>query len=335
VRIRARAPGKVVVLGEYAVLAGAPALVLAIDRPVRVELEPSRDPQCHVATWAPQHEQRAFVPPAPSGTALVDLVLARDSAAAAVPPWSAVLDSRALFAGGHKLGIGSSAAALCAWTAAHECYRQRYGWPGPPSGLEALVALHRAFQSGRGSGLDVAASLTGGLIRYELGPGAAPRVSSVELPIGVGFAGIFAGNSASTADFVGRFEAWRRTKARSAARQIERLGTLASEGLVAAQASRLSGLLDAVAEYGRQLEGLGKAIGIEIVTPEHREIARAARQHGVTYKVSGAGGGDLGLALAADPAAMEAFQSAVVAKGYRVVDLIPDQQGLVVEEHAG
>jgi phosphomevalonate kinase len=30
--VHARAPGKVVVLGEYAVLDGAPALVLAVDR---------------------------------------------------------------------------------------------------------------------------------------------------------------------------------------------------------------------------------------------------------------------------------------------------------------
>ena len=35
-RVRATAPGKLVVLGEYAVLTGAPALVLAVDRQCQV-----------------------------------------------------------------------------------------------------------------------------------------------------------------------------------------------------------------------------------------------------------------------------------------------------------
>ena len=41
--IRARAPGKVVALGEYAVLEGAPALVLAVDRYAAATIAPSED----------------------------------------------------------------------------------------------------------------------------------------------------------------------------------------------------------------------------------------------------------------------------------------------------
>ena len=58
--------------------------------------------------------------------------------------------------------------------------------------------------------------------------------------------------------------------------------------------------LEAFAAYGRGLQELGEAIGAEIVTAEHREIGEEARRYGVAYKVSGAGGGDLGLACAAD-----------------------------------
>ncbi len=39
-RLEARAPGKLVALGEYAVLEGAPALVLAIDHYAVATLEP-------------------------------------------------------------------------------------------------------------------------------------------------------------------------------------------------------------------------------------------------------------------------------------------------------
>ncbi|MDF1702969.1 MAG: hypothetical protein P1V36_17615, partial [Planctomycetota bacterium] len=40
-RIEARAPAKLVLMGEYAVLEGAPAIVAAVNRLVRVELVPA------------------------------------------------------------------------------------------------------------------------------------------------------------------------------------------------------------------------------------------------------------------------------------------------------
>ena len=46
----ARAPGKLVALGEYAVLDGAPAVVLALDRYVEAAIEPSADGLCRLTT---------------------------------------------------------------------------------------------------------------------------------------------------------------------------------------------------------------------------------------------------------------------------------------------
>ena len=40
-RVKVSAPGKMVLLGEYAVLVGAPAAVTAVNRRARVELAPS------------------------------------------------------------------------------------------------------------------------------------------------------------------------------------------------------------------------------------------------------------------------------------------------------
>jgi hypothetical protein len=52
----------------------------------------------------------------------------------------------------------------------------------------------------------------------------------------------------------------------------------------------------------------------------------------VAYKVSGAGGGDLGIAAGVDPEHLAVFRAEVRRLGYHVVDLVPDEQGLVVEE---
>ena len=72
-------------------------------------------------------------------------------------------------------------------------------------------------------------------------------------------------------------------------------------------------------------------MGAEIVTAEHREIARHAKRFGVAYKVSGAGGGDLGVAFSADPEALAAFKEAAGEK-YGVVELRVDTTGLTLEE---
>ena len=60
-------------------------------------------------------------------------------------------------------------------------------------------------------------------------------------------------------------------------------------------------------------------------------IAGYAKRFGVVYKVSGAGGGDLGIALSTDPDALAAFKKAVRVQ-YRVVDFNLDTIGLSVEE---
>src|SRR5690606_3839688 len=139
----ARSPGKLVVLGEYAVLDGAEALVLAVDRYCRAELAPSAGAECRLEARAGTVDAPAFAPGRPSGWALVDLIAASGGPAGA---WSGLLDSTEFHAGSVKLGLGSSAAALCAWAAVWSAATaaRAGGTPGLP-GLESLVALHRRF----------------------------------------------------------------------------------------------------------------------------------------------------------------------------------------------
>ena len=68
------------------------------------------------------------------------------------------------------------------------------------------------------------------------------------------------------------------------------------------------------------------------VTARHREVLQIAERFGVAYKVSGAGGGDLGLAFSAEPEALDWFRGAVRERGFHVADFGLDRQGLVVEE---
>jgi phosphomevalonate kinase len=329
----ARAPGKLVALGEYAVLDGAPALVLALDRYAVVHIDASPDAACHLATRPPQSARATFAPGESSGAALLDLVTA---AAPAPLAWSASVDSTEFFAGSEKLGLGSSAAVLCAWAGAFVSFAKIRGHALPPPTLPGLIALHRAFQGGRGSGLDVAASLTGGAITFRLAADGAPQVGSVRVPNSVGFAGIFAGRSASTPAFVAHYRAWRQERPAQAAAMLRRLTEVAEAGCAAARGDDAAAFMASLADYGRGLQDLGEAIGAEVVTAEHRQIGEHARKFGVAYKVSGAGGGDLGLACSIDSEALAAFVQSVTNRGFRVIKVSLASQGLsVVERGSG
>jgi phosphomevalonate kinase len=326
----ASAPGKLVLLGEYAVLDGAAALVMACTRRCRAVIGPGAAGRCRLTTRMPDPESAEFAPDAPSGAALVDAVLADFGGALAWPGFTAELDSSAFFAGGFKLGLGSSAAALVAFAGA---LRAATGGGGPPP-LNALIACHRAFQGGAGSGIDVAAALTGGTVEFRLNPDGMPRIGSVSLPKSVGFAGIFAGGSASTPSLVGQYRRWADAGSANAAALLRRMFAVAEGGCAAVRESNDAAFVDAIDEYGRCLAELGREIGADLVTGPHRHIGDLAGEYGLAYKVSGAGGGDVRIACGLDDDALRAFVDRAGAEGYRVVPLTADDEGLRVEEHA-
>ena len=91
------APGKVFLMGEYAVLDGAPAVVAAVGR-------------FAVGQFIPGNESESpFVEEAVRAT-----LAGLGERAAALPAGSVLVDSSGFSAGGHKLGLGSSAAVTAA-----------------------------------------------------------------------------------------------------------------------------------------------------------------------------------------------------------------------------
>lgn len=327
--IRASAPGKVVLLGEYAVLDGAPALVMACDRRSVTELAAADGDRCRLTMHMPETVVSEFGSGEPTGSALVDELLVRSGFGPAWPAWRGSIDTSSFFAGRLKLGLGSSAAALVSFAGAWWAAAGR----GRPS-LETLIACHRAFQQGAGSGIDVAAALAGGVLEFRLDTRKEARIGSVRLPKSVGFAGVFAGGSASTPGLVGRYRQWVDSDARAGALR-ERLFEVAAEGCAAAKANDGGAFVAAIGEYGHCLARLGREIGAELVTEGHRAIGDLAGEFSLAYKVSGAGGGDVGIACGLEPDALRAFAGRAADRGFHVVPLRIDEHGLRVEEHAG
>ncbi len=325
----ATAPGNAVVLGEYAVLEGAPALVVAVNRRCRAQIGPSDDARCHLRSTTATEREFMFEPDRSSGAALVDRVVAGLPGGAG-SGWRGSLDSSRLFAGGKKLGLGSSAAALTAWSGAWMAWSGQGIATACARTLRTLVGLHRAYQGGAGSGLDIAASLYGGVIRFQLDANSELQVSTAKLPTGVVLTGVFVGSSASTRQHVARYRARAAASPAAAAARIEALSLVAQVGIASVEADDAGEFLRAIREYSDALEALGEWMGAATFTPEHRHIKMLAARFGVAYKVSGAGGGDLGLAFSADAEALARFRK-VAAERYDMIEIAVDPLGLTVE----
>jgi phosphomevalonate kinase len=212
-----------------------------------------------------------------------------------------------------------------AWTAA--------GKTGRP-GLSELIHCHREFQGGSGSGVDVAAAWSGGVVEFRLDSASEGQIGSVQLPKSVGFAGIFAGGSASTPGLVGRYRQWADSGSAQAIALRKRLIAVAEGGCAAVNEDDGMAFVAAIDEYGHCLQALGQAMGVDLVTAAHRQIGDLAGEMGLAYKVSGAGGGDVGIACGLDTDALRAFSDRASKSGFHVVPLNVDEQGLRVEEHA-
>ncbi|MFH1469423.1 MAG: hypothetical protein ABIO70_33870 [Pseudomonadota bacterium] len=256
------APGKLVLMGEYAVIDGGPALVTAVHRGVG----------CAVAPAA------GFEVLTPGDDRLARGAL---RAIGAPPARYRFFDLDPPGVAG-KPGFGGSAAAVVAAVIA-----------GGGQGPEAR-AIHQGLQGG-GSGVDVAASLRGGSLRFQAGEVTA--ITPVRPAV------VFSGASAATAPRVAAYRAWRGARSTFLARSAELVEAFASEPI------------QALAEAARLLAAMAGDAGIDYLTPALVRIQRLAVEHGGAAKPSGAGGGDCAVALFSDTASEEAFLARCAEEG--------------------
>jgi phosphomevalonate kinase len=288
-RVEVSAPGKLVLFGEYAVLFGAPAAVAAIDRRAVVTLRPYAGNGWEVA--APGLvSQPTRLEVGPDNTVrwddeelgrkafgLVDEVLRGVGESGSIdlvnlPPLAATLDTRAFFesAGGweSKLGLGSSAALTVALISALETWAAGGVPPEPaPDQLQRLVDLHRRVQGGAGSGIDVAASLLGGVIRFQLtGDGSVAGAVPLVLPENLRMVFVWTGRAASTGDFLKQLRARLEETPREVRPAIDELGVVSSHGVTAAADGNSKGFLATVDAFWEALDNLGTAIAMPILS---------------------------------------------------------------------
>ncbi|MGH8146174.1 MAG: mevalonate kinase family protein [Rhodanobacteraceae bacterium] len=337
-RIETSAPGKLVLLGEYAVLEGAPALVLAVDRRARITLTPVAGNAWQIVS--PTLDLEASLHLRDTGIAWTDTpppqldwlatLFAQIPFARALPPCRIELDSdcfHIVHANERvKLGLGSSAALTVALLGALHALA---GQPAPT--LAECVGIHRAIQHGRGSGIDIAASLHGGLACFRLDADRAPRRDALAWPAGLHWCCVFSGKPASTEAMLATVAAWREREPTDYTRRMNELATISSRGVDAVALHDAAALLSDLHDYAIALARLGEASGADIVSRAHRELGTIATQYGCVYKSCGAGGGDAGITFAVEDRRLREFAARAAQAGFPVIGLGTDPRGLHVD----
>jgi phosphomevalonate kinase len=311
----ATAPGKVMIAGEYAVLDGGLAVVAAVDRRARATLAAAPVGELSVFLQAAKH--------------VIAEVLG-DEVAALVD--RTVVDTRSLSDGERKLGLGSSAAAT---VAAISLVAGVSGHGDDPALILRMArnahARAQAQLGAAGSGADVAASATGGVIGFRSG-----KVRVLTLPSDLTLHFAWTGAPADTATLVA---------AVTAARQREQ-GQPAAGG--AAAAKPVTAALDAIGEAAHAFAAAGDAAaaiaaikagakgmaklaaatGVALVPPALDDLRERLKPLGAAAKTTGAGGGDVIVIAAPRTVARPQIDTAVVEAGLWPLHLAVDTGGV-------
>ncbi len=325
-RITASAAGKVVLSGEYAVLNGAPAVCMAVNRRAVVTIEETAE-EYHVVV-APGHvdEPRRFLVrggvfgwlDSSDEFELLEQVwrasgLRRRGGLSLRLDTSAFLDSEH----GWKTGIGSSAALSVALAfALHEL---------APGNLDPETVAHEghlAFQGGLGSGVDIATSATGGLVEYHMKNREASRLA---MPAGLECRLFWSGSPASTGKKLEKLSS------RGPQPSIDALVFSAKRMAAAWESGSVQEVLTRCREYVEVLQEFSADHDLGVFDAGHDELVALAADAGLVYKPCGAGGGDIGILLADDAERANEFIAESLPDKFRALDLRLDEQGAQVQ----
>ncbi len=329
--VNASAPGKAVLFGEYVVLFGAPAIAAALNRRVRITLDTAQHdfhsvtaPGYVDGTWRFLQDRNGEIdwqdePPDKSTFALLENIWKRIPMDASLR-LSVNIDSNEFFAaaGGAKLGLGSSAAVSTALACALSCCTDPYA--DQADSFRAAKEAHRAFQDGRGSGVDIATSFYGGLLEFRKGSDLPPR--RLTWPGDLAYRFLWSGHPASTTGKLGQLSDTAHSRESTLV-----LGTAAEDIASIWSTGAVDRIMDSIRHYIEALRQFDVDHDLGIFDAGHAGLVEVAAASDLGYKPCGAGGGDIGVVFGADEESVIEFCRQAEKHDFEQLDLQPDAQG--------
>ncbi len=253
-----------------------------------------------------------------------------------------------------KIGFGSSAASVVAFISGILSLngvdiRERRS----KDIIYKLSAITHYFAQGKvGSAFDVAASTYGGIFIYkrfdpkwlvsqmeegkpvkEIAESDWPGllVEELEIPEGFRLDIGWTKDSASTSAMVKQMNEFRDKNPDEYKRLFDQIADLVRESIPDWKARNIEKILGALRKNEEYLRELGQKSGVNIETPELKQLSELANQQGAAGKLSGAGGGDCGIAISFDSSVSEKVKQSWNQSGLHLIDATIDYDGVRVD----
>lgn len=268
-------------MGEHAVVQGRRALVAAVDRRIRVRLNPRDDGQVRIASALGEVEMPLGRLKKPAQFRFVMAALRRYEDRM---PAGFDLSIESDFP--HNVGLGSSAAVTVATCAVLERWtrsRRPRPWDLFVTGRDIIRQVQ-----GLGSGADAAASVFGGLLLYRADPAQVQRLKRT-IPLVV----LYSGGKTPTAEVVRRVE--RAMKAQPVL--FNGIFDLMDKGAAAGFQALRAGALKKFGELLDIQQGLMEALGVGSARLAELVYALRGERGILGAKISGSGLGDCVIGL--------------------------------------
>lgn len=287
------APGKIPLVGEYALVEDGYAVVAAIGRHARAQFIPRADSMSRLVAEMVRRTQ-----------------LELGEVFAALPAGSVLVDSEDFRDKVKLVGLGSSAATAVATVGA---LLETLGLP-IESRKSLIFAIadtgRRAVQGEVGSGADSLAATYGGLVQISRTRGGAPHVLPLAPPSGLRLVLFSAGPALPPQQVVEGIKKHAQLDSLDFEKRSRALRDHAQRFVDEIVVGRATGALAAAGRYADELGGLCSAAQVPIVTESFFLAGELARELGGVAKPTGAGNGEIGVAMFATPEAADLFRKA-------------------------
>ncbi len=287
------APGKVFLVGEYAVLDEGCAVLAAITRHAKAQFTPRMDSMPPMVAELVKRAKTEL-----------------GEAAAALPPGAVFVNSDDFHFGCAAGGLGSSAAIAVATVGAVYASLGLAIDERKQKIFALADAGRRAAQGDVGSGADTAAATHGGLIQITRHKDTLPHIDCIAPPAGLHLVLFSAGRSISTRQMTAGLREYALHKPAAFEHAMDNLREFAHRFVGEVTAGHSTGAVVAAGKYGEELAKLSVAASVPIVTEAFERASHLAHEFGGIAKPIGAGGGEIGLAMFATPEAAQWFRRA-------------------------
>jgi mevalonate kinase len=287
------APGKIPLVGEYAVLEEGSAVLVAVTRYAKAQFTTRSDPMSPMVAEIVRRTKTEL-----------------GEVAAALPPGSVLVNTDDFQQGSERSGFGTSAAiAVAAVGAVFESLGLAIR--GRKSQILAIAdGARRAAQGNAGSGADLAAAAHGGLIKIVRRKDASPLVEPLAAPPGLQLVLFSASQSIATGQVLEGVKQYATRDPIGYEQAMDNLREIAQRFVEQLTTGSATGALVAAGRYGDRLAKVAADASVPIMTDAFTLASELAQALGGIAKPTGAGGGAVGLALFATPESALLFRRA-------------------------